>query len=55
MLEEYYLLNLNNMPTTGQKPGKGTYYCTNCGQSVTLDDNSDILPPCPKCSHTNFR
>ncbi|ADQ80897.1 hypothetical protein Palpr_2768 [Paludibacter propionicigenes WB4] len=43
------------MPTTGQKPGRGTYYCTNCGQSVTLDDDSDILPPCPKCSHTNFR
>lgn len=29
------------MPTTGEKPGEGTYYCTNnCGQAVTLDDNT---------------
>ena len=43
------------MPTTGEKPGKGTYYCTNCGQAVTLDDDTDTLPPCPKCGGTDFR
>jgi DNA-directed RNA polymerase subunit RPC12/RpoP len=43
------------MPTTGEKPGKGTYKCTNCGQLVRLDDHSDTLPPCPKCDKTNFR
>ena len=43
------------MPSTGQKPGKGTYYCTKCGQAVTLNDNTDNLPPCPKCANTDFR
>jgi len=43
------------MPTTGEKPGKGTYYCTKCGQAVTLDDITDTLPPCPKCNGTSFR
>ncbi len=42
------------MPTTGEKPGKGTYKCTNCGQIVVLDDSTDTLPPCPKCSGTDF-
>ena len=42
------------MPTTGEKPGKGTYECTACGTRVVLDDASDTLPPCPKCSKTNF-
>lgn len=43
------------MSTTGEKPGKGTYYCNECGQSIVLDDHSDTLPPCPKCSGTEFR
>lgn len=43
------------MPTTGEKPGKGTYVCTRCATMVTLDDADDTLPPCPKCSHTEFR
>ena len=43
------------MPTTGEKPGKGTYICKSCGQEVCLDDNSDKLPPCPKCADTNYR
>ena len=42
------------MPTTGEKPGKGTYKCTKCGQIVVLDDHTDTLPPCPKCSNTEF-
>jgi len=42
------------MPTTGEKPGKGTYKCRNCGQLVTLDDDTDTLPPCPRCDKTEF-
>ena len=42
------------MPKTGEKPGKGTYKCTKCGQLVHLDDATDTLPPCPKCNGTNF-
>lgn len=40
--------------STGEKPGKGTYICTNCGQRVVLDDNTDTLPPCPKCNKTSY-
>ncbi len=29
------------MYKTGEKPGKGTYYCTKCGQRVILDDHTD--------------
>ena len=43
------------MPKTGEKPGKGTYICNNCGQKVVLDGDSDTLPPCPSCGHTSFR
>lgn len=42
------------MYTTGQKPGKGTYECTYCGKCIELDDNTDTLPPCPKCTNTTF-
>lgn len=42
------------MATTGEKPGKGVYKCTRCGQIVVLDDNSDTLPPCPTCYNTSF-
>ena len=42
------------MPTTGEKPGIGTYTCTSCGTVVRLDDNTDTLPPCPSCDGTNF-
>lgn len=43
-----------NMHTTGEKPGECEYYCIKCGQNVTLDDDTDTLPPCPKCSNTTF-
>lgn len=39
---------------TGQKPGKGTYFCTKDHQKVVLDDYDDTLPPCPKCGNTTF-
>jgi DNA-directed RNA polymerase subunit RPC12/RpoP len=38
------------MSSTGEKPGKGTYTCKTCSQKVILDDSTDTLPPCPKCS-----
>ena len=40
--------------STGEKPGKGTYKCTRCGQEVILDDTTDTLPPCLKCNNTKF-
>lgn len=42
------------MYKTGEKPGKGEYVCLTCGQVVRLDDNSDTLPPCPKCEATLY-
>ena len=42
------------MPITGEKPGKGKYVCKKCGQVVVLNDDSDTLPPCPKCNHTIY-
>ncbi|MFT5852405.1 MAG: hypothetical protein ACI87J_002381 [Colwellia sp.] len=34
----------------GEKPGKGEYQCTTClDWVVTLDDDSDKLPPCGRC------
>ncbi len=43
------------MYKAGEKPGKGTYICTNCGNDVNLDDDSDRLPPCPNCSNGEYR
>jgi len=43
------------MPTTGEKPGRGTYKCLNCGQLIHLDQDSDTLPPCPNCDKTNWQ
>ena len=37
------------MPRTGEKPGKGTYECKNCGQQKVLDDHCDTMPPCVRC------
>ena len=37
------------MYSIGEKPGKGTYCCSNCSWRVTLDDDSDRLPPCGRC------
>jgi len=42
------------MVSTGEKPGKGSYKCTKCGQLVVLDQNSDTMPPCPRCNNTTF-
>ena len=54
-LLRYYKKGDDSMTySTGEKPGKGTYQCTNCGQEVVLDDNTDTLPPCPKCAETKY-
>lgn len=42
------------MYTTGEKPRKGTYQCTACKQLVVLNDDTDVLPPYPKCNKTTF-
>lgn len=42
------------MHKTGEKPGVGTYTCVQCGQTVSLNDSTDTLPPCPKCNCTLF-
>ena len=42
------------MPSTGEKPGKGVYTCDHCGQVIVLDDDTDTMPPCPKCNGTDF-
>lgn len=42
------------MYKTGEKPGKGRYQCTRDGQIVVLDDDTDTLPPCPRCNNTTF-
>ncbi len=43
-----------HMFKTGEKPGKGHYYCSQCGQSINLDQDSDHLPPCPDCNNSTF-
>ncbi len=44
----------NNCVKTGEKPGRGVYSCTNCHTKMNLDA-SDKMPPCPKCSNTEFK
>ncbi|MCI1640604.1 MAG: zinc ribbon-containing protein [Bacteroidales bacterium] len=42
------------MYKTGEKPGKGWYRCLKCGKVIELNDDSDTLPPCPKCKGTEW-
>ncbi len=42
------------MVKTGETPGKGSYKCTRCGTIVTLDKDTDVMPPCPKCHNKTF-
>ncbi len=39
--------------STGEKPGKGCYSCTNCGFDLRLGMD-DKMPPCPNCNNTTF-
>lgn len=43
-----------HMFKTGEKPGRGQYFCSQCGQQINLDKDSDHLPPCPDCSNSTF-
>lgn len=42
------------MNTAGQKPGKGDYKCTTCGEIVNLKSDTDTLLICPKCRRTTY-
>ncbi len=44
---------MKHVVKTGEKPGKGRYSCTNCGQEIDLGAN-DKMPPCPKCNNSEF-
>ncbi len=41
------------MGKAGEKPGKGTYRCNKCGETVVLNDD-DRLPQCPTCDCTEY-
>lgn len=41
------------MHRANEKPGEGLYLCTNCGQHVYLDHESE-LPLCPQCANTIY-
>ncbi|MGC9435091.1 MAG: DUF2098 domain-containing protein [Methanomicrobiales archaeon] len=36
--------------TCGEKPGTGIYRCQACREVIGLDEETDVLPPCPWCS-----
>ena len=40
---------------SGERPGVGTYVCTNCNQRIMLDDEMAVIPPCPNCQGVNFK
>ena len=42
------------MYNTGDTPGKGTYKCTRCGKIITLENDTDALPVCPKCGNKTW-
>lgn len=62
MAFDCYSINLDNnvkevknmVYECGNKPGAGNYECTNCGKVLTLDDDTDTLPPCSKCDGCEF-
>ena len=41
------------MYTSGDKPGKGTYKCQQCGKEVTIEENEE-LPICPVCGYDKW-
>lgn len=43
------------MVISGDKPGAGTYICSDCGTSVKLETDTTELPPCPVCGNNTFR
>ncbi|AEG18341.1 zinc ribbon-containing protein [Methanobacterium paludis] len=39
---------------SGQKPGRGTYVCTGCGECRDLNYDTDPLPSCDRCNNNLF-
>jgi len=37
----------------GERPGKGSYQCTTCGEIIVLEDDKQSLPRC-KCRNPTF-
>lgn len=42
------------MPKAGQKPGRGHYYCKQCGEMQWIDNGKQILQECRRCNGTDF-
>jgi len=42
------------MPKTGQKPGRGHYYCKECGEMQWIDNAKQVLEKCRKCGNEDF-
>ena len=42
------------MPSAGEKSGKGIYKCKKCGKKIEIANDTDTLPPCPRCGGTDF-
>ncbi len=42
------------MLKTGDTPGKGTYKCLKCGKIITLENDTDALPVCPRCGNKTW-
>ncbi|EHQ36507.1 zinc ribbon-containing protein [Methanoplanus limicola] len=40
--------------STGQAAGKGNYRCILCSEIITLKDDSEVLPVCPRCENTKW-
>jgi len=43
------------LPTSGEKPGYGTYKCTDCGNVIELKKPSDTLSVCTICKNQKFK
>ncbi|WP_165394863.1 hypothetical protein [Methanofollis fontis] len=41
--------------TCGDRPGAGRYTCLGCGKVLTLDDDTDTLPPWSVCKGNKNR
>ncbi len=42
------------MPSSGEKPGPGKYFCTKCGEKINIDNADQPLPVCPRCGHHEY-
>ncbi len=42
------------MPSAGEKPGPGKYFCMKCGERIEITDGNQPLPVCPRCGHSEY-